>query len=474
MGVVVSTIDIPKSIRRNIMKIILVGINHAGTSALRTLLAQNSAHQVTAYDRNTNISFLGCGIALAVGGVVKHLNDLFYCTPLKLENKGAHIRMEHDVTAIDTKKKTVTVKDLTTGKVFDDTYDKLIYAAGSWPIDIPNIPAGHGDFENIDICKLYQHAEELIRKADDPLIKSVAVVGAGYIGIELAEAYFKKGKKVTLVDFEERVLVRYFDPEFTVPLEKDITRSGITLALGEKVVDFKGEGGKVKKIVTNKNEYDADLVIKCVGFKPNTELLPDAKKTQNGAIIVDEHMQSSIADVYAIGDAAAIYRAVFEKPVQVALATNAVKSGITAASHINGNEAVKIKSVAGTNAICVFEHKLASTGVSEETAKRFNMDVGVSYLEDNDRPEFMESYEKTCIKLIYDKKTLRLLGAQIGSYGETSHTEVIYYLALAIQQRLSLIDIAFTDVYFLPHFNKPFNFVLAAIMQALGLNYYKD
>jgi NADPH-dependent 2,4-dienoyl-CoA reductase/sulfur reductase-like enzyme len=326
----------------------------------------------------------------------------------------------------------------------------------------------------VDICKLFQHAEELIRKADDPAVKSVAVVGSGYIGIELAEAYRIKGKQVTLIDIEERILPRYFDPELTAPLEKDIRDSGITLALKEKVVDFAEKDGRVTQVITDKGSYPADLVIKCVGFKPNTELLAGAKKTKNGAVIVDKFMQTSLKDIYAIGDAAAIYHAALEEPVQVALATNAVKSGITAASHINGNELVKVDSVAGTNAIHVFENNLASTGISEEFARRLKLDIGASYIEDDDRPTFMGTYTRTRIKLVFDRKSLRLLGAQIGSRGETNHTEVIYYLALAIQQRLSILDIAFTDVYFLPHYNKPFNFVLAAIMQAIGLNYYKE
>ncbi len=456
------------------MKIIIIGINHAGTSALRTLLAQNSAHQITAYDRNTNISFLGCGIALVVGGTVKNINDLFYCTPVQLEKKGANIKMNHDVIAINPLTKTVTVKDLSTNNVFEDTYDKLIYAAGSWPIDIPNIPQENSALTNVDICKLYQHAQELIRKADDTSIKNVAVIGSGYIGVELAEAYCHKGKSVTLIDFDKRTLARYFDPEFTSQLESDIIKAGIKLALGEKVIDFKGENNKVTHVITDKGSYAADLVIKCVGFKPNTELLPDAKKTSNNAIIVDQYMRTNLPDIYAIGDACAMYHAAFQSHQQVALATNAVKSGITAASHINGNENIKIASVAGTNAICVFANKLASTGINEETARRLKLNVASSYIEDNDRPEFMSSYGKTKIKLVYDKDTLRLLGAQIGSYGDTSHTEVIYYLALAIQQKLTLLDIAFTDVYFLPHFNKPFNFVLASIMQAIGLNYYKN
>lgn len=452
-------------------KIVVVGINHAGTSALRTLLAQNQDLEVNAYDRNSNISFLGCGIALAVGGTAKCVKDLFYCDPARLEAMGARVFMEHDVIAIDPAAKTVTVKDLKGGRIFTDPYDQLVYAAGSWPLSIPGLPADHAALGNVMLCKLFQHAEELIRRADDPAIQTVAVIGAGYIGIELAEAYRIKGKTVTLIDFEKRVVPKYFDPEFTDTLEADIRKSGITLALGESVKDFAGKDGRVTEVITSKGRYPADLVIVAVGFKPNTDLLPGARKTANGALIVDEHMRTSLPDIYAIGDAAALYHAVLRRHQQVALATNAVKSGLAAASSINGIEGVKLESVAGTNAICVFGNNLASTGLSEAAAKSLGMDVASSFVVDADRPEFMNEYGIARIKLVYEKADFRLVGAQIGSLGDVNHTEVIYFLALAIQKGLRLPEIAFTDVYFLPHFNKPFNFVLTAILKALGLDY---
>jgi NADPH-dependent 2,4-dienoyl-CoA reductase/sulfur reductase-like enzyme len=389
------------------MKIIVIGINHAGTSAVRTLLAQNKNNEITAYDRNDNISFLGCGIALAVGGEVNNVDNLFYCSPLKLADKGAKINMNHDVLEVNYKDQYIIVKNLKTKEIIKDTYDKLIYAAGSWPIELNNIPKENRNLENVEICKLFQHAKELIHKADSKSIESVAVIGSGYIGIELAEAYCRKGKKVTLIDCEKRVLPRYFDAEFTTKLEGDITDSGITLALNEKVINFESKNSKVQKVITDKNSYDADLVIKCVGFRPNTELLPDANKISNGAIIVDEHMKTNLPNVYAVGDAVAIYHASLNKHEQVALATNAVKSGIAAASNINGVDIVKIKSIVGTNAICVFGNNLASTGISEEAALRLNINAASSYVEDNDRPEFMKSYNLTKFKLVYDKETLR-------------------------------------------------------------------
>ena len=163
------------------MKVVVIGINHAGTSAIRTLLTQNPDLEINAYDRNSNISFLGCGIALAVGGIVKNPGDLFYCDQIRLEEMGANVFMEHDVISIDTDAKTLMIKDLNTGELKEDSYDKLIYAAGSWPLDIPGLPEENANLENVMLCKLYQHAEELIRKADSPDIDTVAVIGAGYI-----------------------------------------------------------------------------------------------------------------------------------------------------------------------------------------------------------------------------------------------------------------------------------------------------
>jgi NADPH-dependent 2,4-dienoyl-CoA reductase/sulfur reductase-like enzyme len=453
------------------MKVVVVGVNHAGTSAIRTLLSQNKEHKVVAFDRNDNISFLGCGIALSVSGVVKNVNDLFYSNCNELERLGAEVHMSTEVVKIDTGKKEVTARDLKTGKEQTVAYDKLIYSAGSWPVDFK---VENSDLKNIYVCKLFQHASELIAKAGDPEIKSVAIVGAGYIGIELAEAYHQRGKKVTLVDLQERVVPAYFDKEFTDRLESDIRKAGVNLVLSAKLTGYTGgKDGKVKQIVTDHGKFDADLVVQCVGFKPNSALLPKADKLPNGAIKVDAAMQTSIPDVYAIGDSVAIYHAATGSYRHVALATNAVKGGVVAACQINGATQVRLESITGTNAICVFDNKLASTGLSESAARAAGLNVASSFYADNDRPEFMNGTEEVGVKLVFEKETLRLVGAQIGSYGEGSHTECIFYLSLAIQKQMSLLDLAMTDVYFLPHFNKPFNFIISAILQALGLTYMK-
>jgi NADPH-dependent 2,4-dienoyl-CoA reductase/sulfur reductase-like enzyme len=380
--------------------------------------------------------------------------------------------MNTEVVHIDPKKREVTAKDLTTGEERTVSYDKLIYSAGSWPVDL-KVENSH--LRNIYVCKLFQHAAELIAKANDPEIKSVAVIGAGYIGIELAEAYRLRGKKVTLVDQLDRVVPAYFDSEFTDRLQADIRRSGVNLVLGARLTGYYGsDDGRVKTVVTDHGAFDADLVIQCIGFKPNTLLLPDADKLPNGALKVKNTMETSLPGIYAIGDSVAIHHAATGDYRHVALATNAVKGGVVAASQINGLNRVTLDSITGTNAICVFDNKLASTGLSETAARAAGLDVASSFYVDADRPEFMNQTEEVGVKLIYEKKNLRLVGAQIGSYGKGSHTECIFYLSLAIQKQMTLLELAMTDVYFLPHFNKPFNFIISAILQALGLNYMKE
>ncbi|WP_369024223.1 FAD-dependent oxidoreductase [Mycoplasmopsis synoviae] len=452
-------------------KIIVVGANHAGTSFLRTLKTVNPSAEVVAYDRNTNVSFLGCGIAVWVGGMFKDPAGLFYSSPEVLTKEyGVKLHTQHDVVKIDRKSKKVVVKDLQTGREFEDSYDKLVFAGGTWPI----VPPFKGkDLKNVLLSKLFQHAEEIITKAKDPNVKNVVVVGAGYIGVELVEAFHVRGKNVTLIDVQDRVVPNYFDPEFTDKMEENMRKGGVNLRLGESVEEFTSKDGvHVSGVKTNKGSYDADLVLLCIGFRPQTAIVEDVEKLPNGAIKVDEYQRSvSDENVYVIGDSASLKNVITNDYAHVALATNAVKTGIVAALHLAGMD-VKFPGVVGTNAVSVFDCKYASTGFTKRLGEKNGLEnLAEVYFEDNDRPEFMAHYEKVACKIVYDTKTLKLVGAQVGSWGQDSHAEIIYMLALAIQRGLTLPELALTDVFFLPHFNKPFNFVLVPVLRALGLKY---
>ncbi|WHQ36820.1 FAD-dependent oxidoreductase [Spiroplasma sp. SV19] len=451
------------------MKVIVVGTNHAGTTAVRTLRRLDPKAEIVTYDKNNNISFLGCGIALWVSGEVKDPKGLFYASPEILQSEGIKVNMEHEVLSIDNKSQKIRVKDLKTGKEFDDNYDKLILAIGSWPI----IPPIEGiNQEGVHIVKWYQHGE-LVKKAnDDKNIKNVVVCGAGYIGVELVDAFHQKGKNVTLVDISDRIMPRYYDKPFTDKVENAMREAGVNLRGGEKVVKFEGNNNKVTKVVTDKGSYDADLVIWSVGFKPATEILNGVVDLdKNAAIMVDQYMRTSDPNIFAVGDCVEVYDNAKKAPAYIALATNAVRTGVIAAVNALKLEGLASPGFQGSNAINVFGWALASTGVTETVAKDLGFDYEQITFTDNDRPEFMASYQEVLIKILWDKKTRKIIGAQVGSVA--NHTEVMYMFSLAIMKGVTIDELPLVDIFFLPHFNKPYNFITLPALEVLGLNYFK-
>ena len=303
------------------MKVAVIGCTHAGTAAIVNTAKLYPDAEITVYERNDNISFLSCGIALYVGGMVKDPEGLFYSSPQQLADLGVKTKMLHEVISVDTNGKTLQARNLQTGEQFSDTFDKLIVTTGSWPI----VPKFEGiDLDNILLSKNYNHSNTIIEKAQHA--QNIVVVGAGYIGVELVEAFQMNGKSVTLIDAESRVLSKYLDAEYTDKIERSMKEHGITLALGEKVTKFEGQDGKVTRVITDHGQYEADLVIMCIGFRPNTELLKgQVDMLDNGAIIVDEYMRTSKPDVYAAGDSCAIIYNPTGKHSYIPLATNAVR-----------------------------------------------------------------------------------------------------------------------------------------------------
>ncbi len=441
-------------------KIVVVGANHAGTCAINTITGFNEGDEVVVFDQNSNISFLGCGMALWIGGQISKPDGLFYSNKEKLESQGAKVNMNSKVERIDFDKKFVYAT-LENGQKVEESYDKLILATGSLPI-VPQIPGR--DLENVQLVKLFQNAEEVIKKLENPDIKTIAVVGAGYIGVELAEAFERHNKKVIVVDIANTSLSSYYDPEFSALMDKNLSDHGIKLAFGETVKEIKGNG-KVEAIVTDKNEYQCDMVILAIGFRPNTELGKDYLETMsNGAYIVDETQQTSKKDVYAIGDCATVlFNSTGEKSY-IALATNAVRSGIIAAYNACGKKLETI-GVQGSNAISIYDLKLVSTGLSEQKAKQLGMDVLSTSFEDLQKATFIETTNpKVNIKIVYDAKTRVILGAQMASTYDMSMG--IHMFSLAIQEKVTIDKLKLLDIFFLPHFNQPYNYITMAALSA--------
>ena len=391
------------------MKIVIVGCTHAGTAAVVNLKELHPESEITIYEKNDNLSFLSCGIALNVGGVIKETKNLFYNSPENLAKMGVVTNMKHEVLNIDFENKTLKVKNLLNNEEFEDNYDKLVLTLGSWPI-VPKFEGG--DLDNILLCKNHDHAIEIIEKSKNA--KNVVIIGAGYIGVELVEAFEMQGKNVTLIDAEERIMAKYLDKEFTDIAEKEFVDRGVNLVLGEKVSKFEGENGKVTKVVTNNGSYEGDLVVLCIGFAPNTKLVQGKLDTlPNGAIIIDEYMRTSKEDVFAAGDCCVVKYNPAHDTRYIPLATNAVRMGTLVARNIV-EPTLKYMGTQGTSGIKIYEKCIASTGLTEEVAKATTkMNVASVELTDNYRPEFMPTYLPATIKLVFDKDTRRIIGGQI-------------------------------------------------------------
>ena len=443
------------------MKIVVVGCTHAGTAAVVNLKELHPESEITIYEKNDNLSFLSCGIALNVGGVIKETKNLFYNSPENLAKMGVVTNMKHEVLNIDFENKTLKVKNLLNNEEFEDNYDKLVLTLGSWPI-VPKFEGG--DLDNILLCKNHDHAIEIIEKSKNA--KNVVIIGAGYIGVELVEAFEMQGKNVTLIDAEERIMAKYLDKEFTDIAEKEFVDRGVNLVLGEKVSKFEGENGKVTKVVTNNGSYEGDLVVLCIGFAPNTKLVQGKLDTlPNGAIIIDEYMRTSKEDVFAAGDCCVVKYNPAHDTRYIPLATNAVRMGTLVARNIV-EPTLKYMGTQGTSGIKIYEKCIASTGLTEEVAKATTkMNIASVELTDNYRPEFMPTYLPATIKLVFDKDTRRIIGGQIIS--DIDLTQFMNTLSVVIQNEMTIEELAMTDFFFQPHFNKPWSILNAVALKAL-------
>lgn len=442
------------------MKIIVVGCTHAGTAAVVNMKELYPDSEIVVYEKNDNISFLSCGIALSVGNVVTKPEKLFYNSPENLASQGIVTKMKHEVLDIDFDNKTIKAKNLLDNTIIEDNYDKLILTLGSWPI-VPKFEGGN--LENIVLCKNYDHAKNIIHKAEDA--KNVVVIGAGYIGVELAEAFQMKNKNVTLIDAESRIMSKYLDKEFTDKAEEEFTKKGVNLVLGQKVQKFEGDN-KISKVYTDKSSFDADLVVLCIGFAPNTNLVKGKLNTlPNGAIIIDEYMRTSKEDVFAAGDCCVVKLNPANENRYIPLATNAVRMGTLVAKNLI-NPTLKYMGTQGTSGIKIYDLCIASTGLTEDVAKSTtNLNVDSVIAVDNYRPEFMPTFEEATLKIVYDKDTRKIIGGQIMS--KIDLTQFMNTLSVVIQKEMTIEELAVTDFFFQPHFNKPWSLLNIAALKAL-------
>ncbi|PJM76531.1 NAD(P)/FAD-dependent oxidoreductase [Bifidobacterium felsineum] len=443
----------------------VIGCTHAGTFAATSILTEHPDWTVHVFERNGTLSFLSCGIALWVGDHVSDPKKMFYSSPEALAKAGATMHMRTDVTSVDPVGKTLTYRSLEGGADDADApeetlaFDKLVVTTGSRPV-IPPIPGI--DSPHVLLCKNWDHAIAIKEKAK--LAKSAVVIGSGYIGAEIAEQFSLTGVKTTLVDGLDRPLANNFDKSITDQVAAAFEEHGVTLALGQKVVEFRDNPDNTVTVVTEKGEYAAEMAILAVGFLPNTDLLKGkVDMLPNGAIIVDDYMQASVPNVYAAGDSATVFYNPTGKHDYIPLATNAVRQGLLVGRNID-KPTVKYMGTQATSAVQLYDLSLAASGLTKAGAERRGLTVNETELTEDYRPDFMLTTTPVTSILTWDQETRQVKGGQFCSKADISGAANV--ISMAIQAGFTIDQLANVDFLFQPNFDKPVYYVGAVAMKA--------
>lgn len=449
-------------------KVIIVGASHGGHQSILELLSRYGEDvDITLFEAGDYVSFMSCGMELYLEDQVTDVNDVRNFRPENFPQSNVHILNNHQVTAINADKKTVSVVRSSDDQTKDYAYDKLILSSGVTPNSLP-VPGT--DLENVYLMRGYDWATKIKAKLTDPNVKKVAVIGAGYIGIEAAEAFCKAGKEVTLLDVIDRPLGTYLDKEMTDILEDHLKEKGINVVTGAKINAFTGEG-QVAAIQTEQAEIATDLVIQAAGVKANTEWLKGVVDLDDrGWIITDEYLQTNLPDVYAVGDATLAYSVPARTKMPIALATVARREARYVVQHLFEKVPNKpFGGVVGSSALSVFDYHFAASGLNSFTASKAGVAIRSSYYEDTLRPKYVpEKFgnPKVSVQLFFDPMTHQILGgAVLSTYDVTAQGNV---LALAIQQKLTIEDLAEADFFFQPGFDRQWSVLNLAAQQALG------
>lgn len=449
-------------------KVIIVGASHGGHQSILELLSRYGENvDITLFEAGDYVSFMSCGMELYLEDQVTDVNDVRNFRPENFPQPNVHILNNHEVKAIHADQKTVTVTSILDKSTKEYEYDKLILSSGVKPNSLP-VPGT--DLENVYLMRGYDWATRIKDKLTDPAIKNVAVIGAGYIGIEAAEAFQKAGKEVTLLDVIDRPLGTYLDPEMTDILTEHLKEKGIKIVTGAKITAFTGEQ-QVAAIQTADEEIATDLVIQAAGVKANTEWLKGVVDLDDrGWIVTDEYLQTNLPDVYAVGDATLAYSIPARSKMPIALATVARREARYVVKHLfEDTPSQPFGGVVGSSALSVFDYHFAASGLNSFTAEKAGVAIRTAYYEDTIRPKYVpEEYgnTKVSIQLFFDLMTHQVLGgAVLSTYDVTAQGNV---LALAIQQKLTIEDLAEADFFFQPGFDRQWNMINLAAQQALG------
>ena len=430
------------------MKVVIVGGVAGGATAAARIRRLDEHAEIVVFEKSGYVSYANCGLPYYIGGEIEDKRELTLQTPESFYARfRVDMRVHHEVIAVDVKAKTVKVRNLASGEVFSESYDKLILSTGARPIK-PN-------FEGIDNERIFtlRTVEDTLRIkqfTEDKRPESAVVVGGGFIGIEVAENLRRLGMDVTLVEAAPQVMAP-FDGDMAALIHAEMVRNGVKLMLGTMVEGFTAEGGVTVRL-KDREPQTTDMAVLAIGVAPDTTLARDAglELGIKGSIVVDDRMQTSAPEVYAVGDAVQIKNFVTGKEGLISLAGPANKQGRIAADNVCGRDS-RYTGGQGSSVIKIFGLTAACTGINERTAKSLGLDCDKVVLSPMSHAGYYPGGSVMTMKVLFEKGTLRILGAQIiGRDGVDKRIDVI---ATALRAGLKATELTELDLAYAPPYS---------------------
>lgn len=431
------------------MKVVIVGGVAGGATAAARIRRLDEKAEIVVFERSGYISYANCGLPYYIGDVITEPGDLTLQTPESFFAR-FHISMKvhHEVAAIHPDKKTISVKNLETGESFEESYDKLVLSTGAKPVQ-PRLPG-------IGIKKLFtlRTVEDTFRLKEyinQNKPKSAVLAGGGFIGLELAENLRELGMDVTIVQ-RPKQLMTPFDADMASFIHNEARRHGVKLALGHTVEGFEEREGGVDVLLKEEEPLHGDIVVLAIGVAPDTELAKKAglELGLKGSIVVNDRMETSVPDIYAAGDAVQVKHFVTGQDAVISLAGPANKQGRIIADNICGGDS-HYPGSQGSSVIKVFDLTAATTGINETNAKKAGFHVDTVILSPMSHAGYYPGGRVMTMKVVFEKETYRLLGAQIVGYeGVDKRIDV---LATAIHAGLKATQLKDLDLAYAPPYS---------------------
>ena len=428
------------------MKTLIIGGVAGGASAAARLRRLDEKAEIVILERGDYVSFANCGLPYYIGGEITDQSSLTLQTPQSFRSRfNVDVRVNSEATYIDPAAKTVTVRNTITGESYQESYDRLLLSPGAEPIR-PPIPGA--DAEGVFTLRSIPDTMQIKAYMESRCPRSAVVVGGGYIGVEMAENLKQAGLDVTIIELADH-LIAPLDFDMAADVHRYIKSKGVRLVLGNGVKSI-ATGGALT-VTLDKGTLSADMLILSVGVRPDTALAASAgiRVNKRGAIMVDSFMRTNVEDIYAVGDAVEVTDFVTGSPAFIPLAGPANKQGRIAADNICGLER-RYTGTQGSAVLKIFDMTVASTGINEKAVMAAGMEYDKTYIYSGSHASYYPGATNMSIKALWDKKTLRLLGAQIvGFDGVDKRMDV---LAAAIRFGAKITDLTQLELCYAPPF----------------------